>query len=160
MACEDSCDVSDCHAIWGAQPARGSPRKVSSRKGSERPLRGSLWGLCGALRGSVWIHRIFRGLPGRDPMFQLCDSEMWRANLKARNPEKWRVTLLVGIEMSFLGYRDFSIFFSVSRFSTSNLQDVEARKSTHGLIPGRRRSRCWTTESRCQKSDLDTKKET
>ena len=46
-----------------------------------------------------------------------------------------RVTLLIGIEMSSFGYRDFSIFFSASRFLTSNLQDVEAQKSTHGLIP-------------------------
>ena len=39
--------------------------------------------------------------------------------------------ILVGIEMSFLGYRDFLIFFSASRSSmTSNLQDVEAQKST------------------------------
>ena len=39
------------------------------------------------------------------------------------------VTLLVGIEMSFSRYRDFSVFFLVSRSSlTSNLQDVEAQK--------------------------------
>ena len=48
-----------------------------------------------------------------------------------------RVTLLVGIEMSFFRYRDFSVFFSVSRSSlTSTLQDVEAQKSTD------RRYRC------------------
>ena len=54
-----------------------------------------------------------------------------------------------------LRYRDFSIFFSVSRSSlTSNVQDVEAPKNTQGLIPGRRRSQCRTTEWR-----IDTKKE-
>ena len=90
-----------------------------------------------------------------------------------RNPVILRVTLLVGIEMSFFGHRDFLIFFSVSRSSlTSNLQDVEAQKGTHRLIPGSRGYRCWTTEcrisipkkrSRHQKGDLghlDTTKKT
>ena len=45
---------------------------------------------------------------------------------------RW-VTLLVGIEMSFFRYRDFSVFFSVSRSSlTSTLQDVEAKKAQTG----------------------------
>ena len=39
------------------------------------------------------------------------------------------VTLLVGIEMSYFRYPDFSIFFSVWRsLLTSNVQDVEAQK--------------------------------
>ena len=56
-----------------------------------------------------------------------------RLGLRALKSQE-RVTLLVGIEMSSLGYRDFSIFFSVSRSSlTSILQDVEAQKSTNWL---------------------------
>ena len=65
----------------------------------------------------------------------------------------------------FFRYRDFLIFFSVSTSSltTYNLQDGEAQKSTLRLLPGRRGSRCWTTEcrismpikrSRYQKGDL------
>ena len=54
--------------------------------------------------------------------------------LCCQHPRTLGVTLLVDIEMSFLGYRHFSIFFSVPIFLTSNLQDVEAKKSTHGLI--------------------------
>ena len=86
-----------------------------------------------------------RTLPG----FQFC-GPLARTNvlsalcgLPKKVPRKNRVTLLVGIEMSFSRYRDFSIFFSVSRSSlTSTLQDVEAHKSTDRLIPRRGRYRC------------------
>ena len=42
--------------------------------------------------------------------------------------------------------RFFDLLYGIEMFVPSILQDVEAQKSTHGLIPGRRRSRCWTTE--------------
>ena len=52
-------------------------------------------------------------------------------------------------DVLLVGYRDFWILFSVSRSSlTSNLQDVEAQKSTHGLIHGIRWSRGWIPECR------------
>ena len=37
----------------GHSPRRGSPRKFAFQKSSHRPLRGSLRGSCGALRGSA-----------------------------------------------------------------------------------------------------------
>ena len=42
---------------------RGSPGKFASR-GPQRPLRGSLRGFCGALRGSAGVRGIFRGFSG------------------------------------------------------------------------------------------------
>ena len=108
------------------------------------------------------------------PLFALREGGQWNPTKKTWGIQwlLW-VTLLVGIEMSFFRYRDFSIFFSVSRSSlTSNFQDVEAQKSTDRLIPRRGRYRCWTTEyrisipkkrSRYQKGDLghlDTTKKT
>ena len=73
------------------------------------------------------------------------------------------MTLLVGIEMSFLGYRDFLIFFLVSRsFLTSNLQDVEAQKAHMGWSQEEDDldAEQQNAESRYQKRDLDTKKKT
>ena len=62
--------------------------------------------------------------------------------------------------MSFLGYRVFLIFFSVSRSSlTSNVHDVEAKK-THGW-PQKDDdldAKLQIAESRCQTRDLDAKK--
>ena len=61
----------------------------------------------------------------------------------------------------FWGYRDLSIFFSVSRF-VFDLQFARCRGPKLGLIPGRGISRCCTAECRISipKKDLDTNKET
>ena len=84
----------------------------------------------------------------------------------------FRVTLLVGIEMSFWGVSRFFIFFSVLRSFWPPSYRISRPKNTHGLTSGRRRSRCRRTvnaESRCQKgisipktdlSQLDTTKKT
>ena len=54
--------------------------------------------------------------------------------------------------MLFLGCRDFSIFFLVSRFVWPPLYRMSGPKNTHGLIPGRRRFWCRATdESQYQK---------
>ena len=53
-----------------------------------------------------------------------------------------------GLNIFFRGRNSHQALL-VSRSSlTSNLHDVEAQKSTHSFIPGRRRFRCWTTECR------------
>ena len=73
----------------------------------------------------------------------VCQSELTEFLAELTELAAVWMTLLVGVEMSFFRYRDFWIIFSVSTSSlTTNLQDVEAQKSTHRLIPGRRRSRC------------------
>ena len=59
-----------------------------------------------------------------------------KANFSFKSLSSKRVTLLVGIEMSSFGSRDFSIFFSVSRSSlTSSWQDVEAQKKNAQVEP-------------------------
>ena len=77
-------------------------------------------------------------------------------NLRRPQDCRYWVTLLVGIEMSFLGYRDFSIFFSVSRSSlTSNVQG-RGPKHTHTRVDPRKKT-ISMPNNRVQ--NLDTKKE-